>query len=304
MTDSGLTIRALDPERELDEFLDVAGQGLVSPIGPEQWRAREQLESGSFRRYLVGVQRGRIVAAASIFDHDSLDEGVIARLTVAEDCRGRGHGRALFAVMAPLVAERDPAVVEARVVDDDASSRAWAERRGFVVADHTIRSRLEAGAFDPAAHEPALASVAASGLRIEPPAIDEDRLYELYTTLVRDVPDNLDPPDREFFRKHMAIPGVLCLVATDGDRGVGMTVIEPVVPDGGHVGFTGVLPEYRGRHLARAMKAMASRLALDRGMRWITAVNNATNAPMLAVNRALGYRRLMGVLSMRRRRRP
>jgi ribosomal protein S18 acetylase RimI-like enzyme len=247
------------------------------------------------------VRRGRIVAAASIFDHDSLDEGVIARLTVAEDCRRRGHGRALFAVMAPLVAERDPAVVEARVVDDDASSRAWAERRDFVVADHTIRSRLEVGAFDLAAHEPVLASVAASGLRIEPPASDEDRLYELYETLARDVPDNVDPPDREFFRRHMAIPGILCLVAIDGDRGVGMTAIEPVLPDGGHVGFTGVLPEYRGRHLARAMKAMASRLAFERGIRWISAVNNAKNAPMLAVNRALGYQRLMGVLSMRRR---
>jgi GNAT superfamily N-acetyltransferase len=71
---------------------------------------------------------------------------------------------------------------------------------------------------------------------------------------------------------------------------------ELVVPgdgsgDGQHYG-TAVLPEHRGRGLARWMKAAAVRHALERHpeLAGLCTDTAESNAPMLAVNEALGYR--------------
>jgi GNAT superfamily N-acetyltransferase len=54
--------------------------------------------------------------------------------------------------------------------------------------------------------------------------------------------------------------------------------------------FTGTLPEYRGRGLALAVKLASLRWAAARGVTRVFTSNDETNAPMLAVNRRLGYR--------------
>jgi GNAT superfamily N-acetyltransferase len=54
--------------------------------------------------------------------------------------------------------------------------------------------------------------------------------------------------------------------------------------------FTGTLREYRGRGLARAVKLATTHWAAANGITQITTTNDETNAPMLAVNRRLGYK--------------
>jgi GNAT superfamily N-acetyltransferase len=54
--------------------------------------------------------------------------------------------------------------------------------------------------------------------------------------------------------------------------------------------FTATGREYRGRGLALAVKLASTRWAADHGITQITTTNDETNAPMLAVNRRLGYR--------------
>ncbi|MET7687693.1 GNAT family N-acetyltransferase [Streptomyces sp. NPDC005483] len=85
------------------------------------------------------------------------------------------------------------------------------------------------------------------------------------------------------------------VAAVDATDGGVVGFCELVVPgdgsgDGRHYG-TAVLPEHRGRGLARWMKAAAVRHVLERhpelaGLRTDTA---ASNTPMLAVNDSLGY---------------
>ena len=53
--------------------------------------------------------------------------------------------------------------------------------------------------------------------------------------------------------------------------------------------FTGTLREYRGRGLARAVKLATTHWAAANGITQIATTNDETNAPMLAVNRRLGY---------------
>ena len=57
----------------------------------------------------------------------------------------------------------------------------------------------------------------------------------------------------------------------------------------GHSLFTGTLRAYRGRGLARAVKLASIRWAAANGITTMTAANDETNAPMLAINRRLGY---------------
>ncbi len=64
-----------------------------------------------------------------------------------------------------------------------------------------------------------------------------------------------------------------------------------LVPANGnaHNDMTGVRREYRGRGIALALKLLAIRFARSVGAQEITTSNDSLNAPMLAVNRKLGY---------------
>jgi GNAT superfamily N-acetyltransferase len=55
-------------------------------------------------------------------------------------------------------------------------------------------------------------------------------------------------------------------------------------------GFTGTLPAFRGRGLARLAKLASIAWAKEHGITSIATGNDATNAPMLAINISLGYR--------------
>ena len=52
---------------------------------------------------------------------------------------------------------------------------------------------------------------------------------------------------------------------------------------------TGVARAWRGRGLARALKAGTIAWALDNGLEALEGSNDIDNAPMRAVNRRLGY---------------
>jgi GNAT superfamily N-acetyltransferase len=75
----------------------------------------------------------------------------------------------------------------------------------------------------------------------------------------------------------------------DGDRWVGMSRVHRL-PDGSFVNdLTDVDRDCRGRGVATAVKVKALEYARNKGGTWIRTHNDATNRPMLAVNRKLGY---------------
>jgi GNAT superfamily N-acetyltransferase len=59
-------------------------------------------------------------------------------------------------------------------------------------------------------------------------------------------------------------------------------------------------PGHRGRGLATALKGRVIRYARERGYRWIRTFNDASNAPILAVNRRLGFRRVVTWIELER----
>src|SRR5262249_18288807 len=107
--------------------------------------------------------------------------------------------------------------------------------------------------------------------------------------------------DRDTFRRHVeARSEAIPLVALRGSEWVGTAIVVPQGPDGAWNEFTGVLPELRGTGIATALKVLATNEAVGRNSACIETINDAGNAPMLAVNRALGYRPIAGTLFLRR----
>jgi mycothiol synthase len=299
---SDLHVRALDRERELDAFLSVANQGRLVAITRERWL---EIEARASRRRwsLLGEADGRIIAVARVAEEEFVADGVSIIIVTDQAHRRRGHGAAMMAAAEEILAERRPAEVRTAVRDDDGESRAWAERRGFTLFDHTFLSRLDLSSFDPGPHLGAVERAEAAGLRFARfgPGDDADRLYELTVRLFADVPDQIEAPDRAFFQREVIErDGAISILAYDGDVPVGLAMLLPQEADEYLNGLTGVEREYRGRGLARALKVVSGEAARETGRRYLVTNNNAGNAPMLAVNETLGYRREVGALHLRR----
>jgi hypothetical protein len=62
-----------------------------------------------------------------------------------------------------------------------------------------------------------------------------------------------------------------------------------------HHSFTGVLRAYRGRRLALALKLLSISAAQRYDVDYLYTNNDSSNAPMLAINRRLGYQESPGI---------
>jgi GNAT superfamily N-acetyltransferase len=78
-------------------------------------------------------------------------------------------------------------------------------------------------------------------------------------------------------------------VVLDGSRVAAFAYIS-IVGERAQHGFTGTLPEYRGRGLATAAKRYALRAAAAKGVTRVTTSNADQNAAMRAINRRLGFK--------------
>ena len=124
----------------------------------------------------------------------------------------------------------------------------------------------------------------------------DDRLLELIFNVVGDIPgvdaSRLDR-ERESNLAHIYRKGTLpeaYLLAIDGERYVGLSNLrEHPEPETVEVGLTGVLRAYRGKGIARALKALGLQRAWDSGMRKVTTGNDVENAPIIAVNLKMGF---------------
>ena len=87
-------------------------------------------------------------------------------------------------------------------------------------------------------------------------------------------------------------------VALHGDRVVGLAQLRDRGDGFAENAYTAVDRQYRGRGIARALKLQGVEWARRNGVRRLITWNDAGNAPMLAVNMAMGYRPLPGTIEL------
>lgn len=133
-------------------------------------------------------------------------------------------------------------------------------------------------------------------------------LWEVERTVARDIPGGAESttrPFETFVQRVCDAPGFspdLQFIAADGDAWIGLalTARRPET-NALYNNITGVLPAWRNRGVALALKLLVIRAASQRGAAYLRTHNDSENTPMLAVNRKLGYRPEPGYYRMRAR---
>jgi len=90
------------------------------------------------------------------------------------------------------------------------------------------------------------------------------------------------------------------MIAKDGSKYVGLSTVWRLdqEPRGLVQGNTGVRREYRGRGIAVALKLKVIDFARRNGYEKMKTWNASNNAPMLAVNAKLGFKRGVGWITL------
>lgn len=203
--------------------------------------------------------------------------------------RGEGIGSALAAAADEHLSELGVTTTRAGSVDEP-GARALATRLGFRELAASATSALDPRTVVP---EPVPDDV-----RLVPFAdLDDPRaLYDLDVEVSNDIPNeefdgvSFEEWRDEFWRSPL-IHQDASLAAFVGDELAALTMIRIDEPSGrAQNNVTGTRRAFRGRGLARLLKSHSLHIAGQRGATIAMTDNDETNAPMLAVNRALGYR--------------
>lgn len=298
-----------------DDFAGVAR--LLNTVNPDPISADDlkaihaRFPAEGLRHRAVAVnQAGEIVGYANTYRTPNMKDGYfwLTLITLAE-VRHQGIGTALLAHLEPWVRAHGGTHLETGVPDDDRIALTFGQGRGFHVQSIQFESRLDVPTFNEGPWASAIEMVKRSGIRFftlaeQPGDQTIQKLYELYKITDLDSPGYIGLPadqypsfeqwHEELFGHDRTIPEGL-IIAADGDRFIGCTILQKTGDEGGlYTEYTGVLREYRGRQIALALKLLSVRFAKAYGAPYMTTKNNSTNAPMLAINQKMGYVKTSG----------
>lgn len=223
------------------------------------------------------------------------------KIRVDQPFQGQGAGRALYQAIEAWALAEGATRLTAGVREVHPDALAWARRRGYEVEHHIFRSRLPLADWNGAAFAPYVERAKAAGIRFSSFAAEitgeetYERCYDFIGRLMDDMPGALGRTRapygrwRNNFRTLPYMDQAGWIMAIDSDRWVGLSSVVRRPDEGYYTGFTGIEREYRGRGLALALKVVALEYARSIGAAVIFTSNHSVNAPMLAVNRKLGY---------------
>ncbi len=191
--------------------------------------------------------------------------------------------------------------LDAEVRENAPDGLCFAERYGFQRDRHIFQSRLNLADFDERPFADAASRADAVGVRFVTLAnlgdtdVARRRLHALNAALARDVPGHVgDFMPFEQFQKTVCSASWYRpdgqIVAAAGDNWIGMAAIGYFAATNSMYNmFTGVDPAWRGKGIALALKLLTIAYARRYDADYISTNNDSENAPMLAINRRLGY---------------
>jgi GNAT superfamily N-acetyltransferase len=264
-------------------------------------------------RRAVPEQHVRVAEAegGSVVGVRVLTKGGFVWIAVAPGQRRRGTGTLLMRDALEQASELGFSELTSQIDEQNVAGNAFCERFGLKPFLHAVNLSLDLAHWDEAALAPMLAQAEASGVRFTTYAQQGDtdanrqRLYALNKTLSATIPRDQPQPFVAFESyvvqrlSNPTMPHEGIFIALDGDQWVGMTQVSL----GEGVAFnqmTGVLPAYRGRGIAQALKLLLIRFVRRNDRPIIRTFNDVTNPPMIAVNEKAGFRREQRFYRVRR----
>lgn len=273
--------------------------GRAVPV--EAFEAEEKRrDPAQFSRRWVVESGGEVQGLAHLyfFSFDAPDF-LHASVLVHPQARGGGVGGALWSAVESAAREASAAGLAADVSDTDPLSLAWAERRGFRQHAHRFASQLDLTGFDETPYQADLLRAEAQGVTFTDLGEADDATLERYLNFIADrlteTPDLAGHPRwplaqvREVLHLgHDPHPDWLILALGPEGEWLGTTAMV-AYRDMAYNELTAIHPAARGRGLALPLKLHAIRRAREAGLTVMRTNNHSRNAPMLAVNRRLGF---------------
>ncbi len=254
----------------------------------------------------VATAEGRIIGSGYLRGAPPLPD-LLLNIEVDATHRRRGIGTRLLEAVDAADERRLPTLM--MIVETDAGSLAFARHHGFAERDRQSESVLDLASFDPDAFADAQAAAVAGGItfrtmaEVDSPEMRQ-RLFRMGDKVSQDMPtrDPIPPMTYDaFVSTWLAAPHSrpdLLVIGFDGDDPVAVSMVN-VYPNGNAYNWmTGTMPSHRGRGLGLAVKVEALRRARDAGVTEVRTDNHERNAPMLAINRRLGYQTLPAIVWM------
>jgi GNAT superfamily N-acetyltransferase len=310
-----VTLRAAT-EDDAPAVTTIINDGYPEPSTEEQVRERIRAAltgAHTIIRLVADDAAGRVMGYGHALREDWMEPGLFwFHIAVAPDVRRQGTGGALFATLRDWAVARGATSLRGEARDNLPASYAFLTSHGFQVERRLFESTLDLHSFDETPFVPALDAARAAGIRFLTMAdaddTDEARraLWELERAVGRDIPGGSEAailPYETFLERVCDAPGYdpsLQFVAANDATWVGLARGEvPAASEGVYNGVTGVLLAWRNRGIALALKLLLIRAAIQRGAAYLRTNNDSENAPMLAVNRKLGYQPEPGFARMR-----
>jgi GNAT superfamily N-acetyltransferase len=309
-----MNIRPARLDTDCQGIADVVNAFETAPIPldmVQQWF--EQTAPGRITQRRVAVNDQDEVIGYSVVAHETWSPDHHFYLWVGVDPQWRGNriGTALYADAQAFLQTQGATHLTSEVRDDEPIAQGFAQRRGFTKVRHHFASVLDLTAFDETPYQSVIPTLQAAGICFSSLANFQDsqearrKLHEVNTITDLDIP-GWEGPGISFAEFEHWVCGSTWyrpegqLIALDGDQWVGMCTIQlrPESQRAYNV-HTGVLRSHRGRKLALALKLVAIRYARSHGVQTLHTNNDSFNAPMLAINRKLGYRPQPGKYMLR-----
>lgn len=314
-----ITLRPAEPERDFGQIAALFSLEQDEPTSePALKEEYEEQKDRIFRLTVAEDEQGELLgfdwAARSKLD----EKQAHFYLIVKPERRGQGVGRQLYQDAEEAARAAQVTRLQVRVRDDCPACRAFAERRGFTERSHLIAMVLDLAAFDDRPYGETIARLQSEGFQftsMEALGNTEEaqrRLYALNNMTAMETPGSDGRPSwLSFadFQKNVCQEAWYKpagqMVVIDAATGAwaamsAITRFEGV--DYAYNLHTGVDKRYRGRKLAQAVKVLALRYARDvLQVKEVRTHHNALNAPMIAIDRKLGYAQIPGFFSMEKK---
>jgi len=293
-------IEVLTCENEADEALGLDVYNAVWPhdrVGIDEERAF-RASTRDHTDLLARIDRA-VAGSALAAILPVRPEQAFVTVTVLSELRGRGAGRALYEATSAWARERALDAIETIVADDDPESLAFAERRGFTEEGHELGVSLDLTRIEPPIVEPP------EGVRIVTWAERLELARGIYEVTLEAEPDipgaehDLVKPFDDWLAHDMQGPGDrpdATFVAVAGDEVIGYAKLSltSAQPKTAHHDLTGVKRAWRGRGVARALKATQIVWGKAHGYEELRTTNDERNAPIRRLNQQFGYRPSIG----------
>jgi mycothiol synthase len=253
---------------------------------------------------LIARIQGVVVGSGFAAIQPQRPELVFVLITVLAGQRRRGAGTALYEAISAWTRERGLDELEAVVADDDDESLAFALRRGFVEDRREQGVALRLAEIEPPLVEPP------PGVEIVTWAERPEAARGMYEVAIEAFPDvpgwenELMEPFEDWLAHDMTGSGdrpEATFVALAGDEVVGYAkfALTDAQPTTAHHDLTGVKRAWRGRGVARALKATQIAWAKANGYEELRTRNDERNAPIRKLNKEFGYRPAIGRIYLR-----